>query len=151
MRAIWKNTFCISIFAVVIYLIHQLTQPKKLKPFPMRHMSASANASASATASACANQSDFLNADPLLNENVNRSQHQLPLVDRLPLVEEDVSIRPANEIAQMNYKDCNSVVYKDQVEKELYTTDSPLFKEKGPVNLVPLDINDSVHRRVNFY
>jgi hypothetical protein len=141
MRAIWKNTFCILIFVVVIYLIHQLTQPKKLKPFPTRDMKASATV----------NQNDFLNADPLLNENANRSQHQLPLVDRLPLVEEDVSIRPANEIAQMNYKDCNSVVYKDQVEKELYTTDLPLFKEKGPVNLVPLDINDSTHRRVNFY
>jgi hypothetical protein len=138
MRAIWKNTLCILIFAVVIYLIYQLTQPKKNKPFKMN-------------ANACAKQNDFLNADPLLNEHANRSQHQLALVDRLPLVEEDVSIRPANEIAQMNYKDCNSVVYKDQVEKELYTTDSPLFKEKGPVHLVPLDINDTVHRRVNFY
>ena len=145
MRANWKNTLCILIFVVVIYLIYQLTQPKKIKPFPMSKMNANACASANA------NHNAFLNADALTNENANRSQHQLALVDRLPLVEEDVLIRPANEIAQMNYKDCNSVVYKDQVEKELYTTDSPLFKEKGPVNLVPLDINDSTHRRVNFY
>jgi hypothetical protein len=144
MRAIWRNIFCIFIFVLVIYLIQQLTQSKEDKPFPMQKQN-------NLNANAMANQNAFLNADALTNANANRSQHELALVDRLPLVVEDTVIRPANEIAQMNYKDCNSVVYKDAVEKELYTTDLPLFKEKGPVHLVPLDINDSQHRRVNFY
>lgn len=87
--------------------------------------------------------SSYLNADIMSNINAQEDDF-----DRLPLVEESTHILPANEIVPMNYKDCQC---KDQVEKELYTTDAPLFTEKGPTTLVPLDLNDSTHRRVNFY
>jgi hypothetical protein len=116
MRNIVKNTVCILILAVVIYLIYQMSKPTQIKPIPMNKIIET------------------------------RSQQSQPILDRLPLVEETSTIIPANEIVQMNYKDCNS-----QLDKELYTNDLPLFAEKGPVNLVPLDVNDSTHRRINFY
>ena len=90
----------------------------------------------------------YINADVNMNRYAQRNQQHLLDVDRLPLVEENSHIIPANEIIQMNYKDCTD---KDIVEKELYTPDAPLFTEKGPTHLVPMDINDSSHRRVNFY
>jgi hypothetical protein len=89
----------------------------------------------------------YINADANMNTYAQRTQHNTLDVDRLPLVEENSHIIPANEMIQMNYKDCNS---QDQTEKELYTTDAPLF-EKGASKIVPMDINDSSHRRVNFY
>ncbi len=89
----------------------------------------------------------YMNADADMNTYAQRTQHNPLDVDRLPLVEENSHIIPANEIIHMNYKDCNS---QDQTEKELYTPDAPLF-EKGPTNIVPLDVNDSSHKRVNFY
>jgi hypothetical protein len=139
MRAILKHTLCIVIFATIVYLICQLLKPKKMKPLSQKKPSEQINIH---------DDNAFLNADEFTNDNASRSQHELPLIDRMPLVEENTLIRPANEIAQMNFKDCN---YKDEVEKELYTNDAPLFNEKGPTNLVPLDINDSTLRRVNFY
>jgi hypothetical protein len=98
-------------------------------------------------ANANSNPNAYLNADASTNANANRFQKNQLVVDRLPLVEENTSIVPANEIMQMNYKDCT---YKDQVEKELYTNDSPLFTN-AQVTAVPLDLNDSTHRRINFY
>jgi hypothetical protein len=89
----------------------------------------------------------YMNADANMNTYAQRTQHNPLDVDRLPLVEETSHIIPANEMIHMNYKDCTE---KDQTEKELYTTDAPLF-EKGPTNLVPMDVNDSSHKRVNFY
>ena len=70
------------------------------------------------------------------------------MVDRVPLVVENPTIIPANEIVQRNYKDCN---LNEEAEKEFYTKDAPLFAEKGPTPLVPFDLNDGTHRRVNFY
>jgi len=117
MRNIVKNTVCILILVVVIYLMYQMIKPTQIKPLPMNKIIET------------------------------RSQESQPIVlDRLPLVEETSTIIPANEIIQINYKDCNS-----QLDKEFYTNDSPLFAEIGPVNLVPLDVNDSGHRRINFY
>jgi hypothetical protein len=144
MRVILKHTICIVIFATIVYLICQLLKPKKMKPLYMKKSMSSAELNANALE----NNNAFLNADEFTNDNAYRSQHELPLVDRLPLVVENTLIRPANEIVPMNYKDCSC---KDEVEKELYTNDAPLFLDKGPTNLVPLDLNDSTHRRVNFY
>jgi hypothetical protein len=124
-----------------------MAKPKKIKPLFMQKQINSKQLNADANA----NNNAYINANPLGNETITRFQQNQPVVDRLPLVEENTLIIPANEIVQMNYKDCNSSVYKDHVEQELYTTDLPLFTQHGPVNLVPLDINDSTHRRVNFY
>jgi hypothetical protein len=131
MQAIFKNTFCIIIIVLVIYLIWLALQPKKTKPLYMKQFPPPLKGNAAAN----------LNT----NANEQRSQHSPAVVDRLPLVEENPLILPANEIAQMNYKDVTV-----KVEKELYTQDAPLFTG-GPTNLVPLDINDSAHRRINFY
>ena len=135
MRDFLKNTLCIIILALVIYLICLMNKPKKIKPLDMTNPNANAN----------------INADPITNANVDRSQHSELVVDRPPLVEENPFIIPANEIQQMNYKDYNSHLYKDNVEKEFYTNDLPLFSEKGPKNLVALDVNATGHRRINFY
>lgn len=133
MRDFLKNTLCIIILALIIYLICLMNKPKKIKPLDMTIANAN------------------INADPITNANVDRSQHSELVVDRPPLVEENPSIIPANEIQQMNYKDYNSHLYKDNVEKEFYTNDLPLFSEKGPKNLVALDVNATGHRRINFY
>ncbi len=103
------------------------------------------------TAELNANENTYLNADMLTNANAQRSQKGQMSVDRLPLVEENTTIIPANEIIAMNYKECNCEVNKDKIEKEFYTPDAPLFSETGPRDLVPIDLNDSTHRRVNFY
>lgn len=142
-----KYTVCIIILAIVIYLICALSKPKAVKPL---YMKKTVN-SAELNANAIANQNAYLNADANTNANAQRFQHDQLVVDRLPLVEENTFILPANEVVQMNYKDVNEHIYKDQIEKELYTPDKPLFDQTGKVDLVPLDLNDSSHRRVNFY
>ena len=131
-----KNTLCIIILAVIIYLICLLNKPKKMKPLVVK---------------ATNPPQAIINADTSMNANVNRSQESELVLDRPPLVEENPSIIPANELVQMNYKDWNSQVYADKVEKDFYTNDTPLFTEMGPVNLVPLDVNATGHRRINFY
>ena len=68
-------------------------------------------------------------------------------IDRQTLVKESPELIPANEVIQMNYKALDGV---EDLDKELYTNDKPLFNLNGPVNLVPLDLNGE-HRRVNFY
>jgi len=95
----------------------------------------------------------YLNADQAANTNSDRSQEGPFVVDRIPLVVENPTIIPANEIVQMNYKDCNltDCNLTEQGEKEFYTKDAPLFAEKGSIPLVPFDLNDGTHRRVNFY
>jgi len=147
MRTIYKNTLCILMAVLAIYLISQLIQPKKymkthhqapLKELNAKELNANANM----------NPNAYINANPA---SMMKPQSGPFIVDRLPLVEENPVIVPANEIVQMNYKDYNEQVYKDQTEKELYTKDTPLFGEKGPTNLVPFDLNNDVHRRVNFY
>ena len=143
MRAILKNTLCIIIVALVIYLICLISQPKKTKPLYMKKYPTYVKGNAAANTD--------LNADIYTNANAQRSQQGPVVIDRLPLVEENPLILPANEIARMNYKDVHEKIYKDTDEKELYTHDPPLFNLNGPINLVPLDINDSSHRRVNFY
>jgi hypothetical protein len=144
MRDLKTKMICLSIVGVIFYFIYN--QPKTDKKMQMNKQRVSA---AQLNANALQNPNAFINADMTtgMNDNVQRSQQSQLDVDRLPLVEETSHIIPANEIIQMNYKDCT---FKDKVEKELYTADAPLFtKEK--TNLVPLDINDSSHRRVNFY
>ena len=145
MRAILKNTLCIIIIAFIVYLICLMNKPKKMKPLSMQQAK-QANIKANRQANP-----DNINASTLTNANVNRSQQSELVLDRPPLVEENAVIVPANEIIQMNYKDCNSHLYKDKVEKELYTNDLPLFNEKGSASLVALDVNATGHRRINFY
>lgn len=138
MRDVLKNGLFILIIVLIIYGIYTLSQKKDIKINKKNDQIA-------------ANPNAYLNADPLTNANASRFQQSPHDVDRLPLVEENTTIVPANEIVPMHYKDCNQPILKDQVEKELYTPDAPLFREMGPINLVQLDINDSTHRRINFY
>ena len=72
-------------------------------------------------------------------------EHQPNILDRQYLERENPSLLPANEIQQTNYKDWNTTA-----EKEIYSSDAPLFNQQGPINLVTPDIN-STQRRVNFY
>jgi hypothetical protein len=88
-------------------------------------------------------QLSYLNVDATTNAVVNRSQQSQGVVDRLPLVEENTSIVPANEIVAMNYKGCQL-----NNENELYTNDALLFHEKA-APLVPLDVNAG-QRRINY-
>ena len=142
MRDLKTKIICLSIVAVVFYFIYNQPNTNKME------MNKRIKSAAELNASALRNTNAYINADMTtgMNVNANRSQKAQLDVDRLPLVEETSHIIPANEVLQTNYKDCNS-----KTEKELYTADAPLFNEKGPKNLVPLDVNDSTHRRVNFY
>ena len=135
-----KYTICIIILAIVIYLICAMSKPKAVnKPYYTNTPEMNANANA------------YLNADANTNSNAQRFQKDELVLDRSALVVENTFILPANEVVQMNYKDVNDHPYKEQIEKELYTSDEPLFDQKSNVDLVPLDINNSSHRRVNFY
>ena len=143
MRDLKTKIICLSIVAVVFYFIYNLNQPNTNK----MEMNKRIKSAAELNAIALQNPNAYINADMTtgMNVNANRSQKAQLDVDRLPLVEETSHIIPANEVLQTNYKDCNS-----KTEKELYTADAPLFnKEKS--NIVAPDINDSTHRRVNFY
>jgi hypothetical protein len=140
MRDLKTKMICLLIVVVVFYFISSKTN-KKMQMNKQRVSAAQLNANAQT------NPNSYMNADVNTNANAQRNQRNQLDVDRLPLVEENTHIIPANEIMQMNYMD---FAYKDQVEKELYTPDAPLFA-KGSTNLVPLDVNDSAHRRVNFY
>ena len=76
-----------------------------------------------------------------------------PDLDRTPLDDESISLLPANEMIQLNYKDWPATgtgTSTDNVDKELYANDKPLFNRTGKVDLVPLDVNGT-NRRVNFY
>ena len=146
MSAFFKNTLCLLIVGLVIYLIFLLAKPKKFKYMKNQNQNHIVSA-AKLNANANMNPNAYINANPATT-NIQKGPF---IVDRLPLVEENPVIVPANEIVQMNYKDCNEQVYKDQIEKEFYTKDAPLFTEKGPTTLVPFDLNSDVHRRVNFY
>ena len=138
------NSKLIYLFIGVLVFFFIYNQPKTTKNMQMNRERLLA---AKLNANALQNPHGYMNADVNTNANAQRNQMNQLDVDRLPLVEENTHIIPANEIVQMNYKDCT---YKDKVEKELYTPDAPLFA-KGTSNLVPPDINDSTHRRVNFY
>lgn len=146
MRDLTSNIICLLIVVVVFYFIYnQSNSGKKMQMNKQRRSAAQLNANA------LRNPNAYMNADVNTNANMQRNQKNQLDVDRLPLVEENTHIIPANEIIQMNYKDCNRNEFKDKVEKELYTADAPLFNDKVSSDLVPLDINDSTHRRVNFY
>jgi hypothetical protein len=147
MRIVFKNTVCTLILVIVIYLTYQLMKPKPIKSLHMKNLNRQREIAAR-NANALENNNAYINASEMTNDYASRFQENQPVVDRLPLVEETTSILPANEIQQMNYKDCQ---YKDELEKELYTNDAPLFNENAPANITPPDINDSSHRRVNFY
>ena len=79
------------------------------------------------------------------HEQQHEQQQQPNILDRQYLERENPSLLPANEIQQTNYKDWNTTA-----EKEIYSSDAPLFNQQGPINLVTPDIN-STQRRVNFY
>ena len=143
MRDLKTKMICLSIVVVVFYFIYN--QPKTNKKMEMNKRIRSA---AELNANALRNPNAYINADVNTNTYAQRNQNNQLDVDRLPLVEENTHIIPANEIIQMNYKDCT---FKDKVEKELYTPDAPLFTDKSSADLVPLDVNDSSHKRVNFY
>jgi len=121
MRNSFKNTLYILLFALIIYLICALSKPKQNMPLIMKPQQEAE------TLNTNANRNTYLNADMLTNANSQRSQKGQMSVDRLPLVEENTTIIPANEIIAMNYKDCNCEANKDKIEKELYTSDAPLF------------------------
>ena len=142
MRDLKTKMICLSIVVVIFYFIY--SQPKTDNKMEMNKRLRSA---AELNAIALRNPNAFINADMTtgMNAKVQRSQKSQLDVDRLPLVEETSHIIPANEVLQTNYKDCNS-----KLEKELYTEDAPLFNKESS-NIVPPDINDSTHRRVNFY
>ena len=140
MRDIKTKMACLLIVVVVFYFISSKTD-KKMEMSKQRRSAAELNANA------LRNPNAYMNADANTNTYAQRNQNNQLDVDRLPLVEENTHIIPANEILQMNYKDCT---FKDKVEKELYTPDAPLF-DKRSSELVPMDVNDSTHRRVNFY
>ena len=72
-----------------------------------------------------------------------------PDLDRQRLERENLTLLPANEIIQTSYKDWNVGNSGTIIEKELYSSDAPLFKQAAGA-LVPLDVN-GVQRRVNFY
>jgi hypothetical protein len=66
------------------------------------------------------------------------------IVDRAPLVNEDPSILPANEVYKNTYKDWA------KEEDKLYSNDAPLFTAGDkPAALVAPNVN-SPQRRVNF-
>ena len=140
MRDLKTKIICLSIVVVIFYFISRKTNQKM-------EMNKKITSADELNAIALRNPNAYINADMTtgMNANANRSQKAQLDVDRLPLVEENSHIIPANEILQTNYKDCNS-----KTEKELYTADAPLFN-KETSNIVPPDINDSTHRRVNFY
>ena len=74
----------------------------------------------------------------------------LPDLDRMPLDDESISLLPANEMIEYNYKDWYAGASGAGVDKELYAKVKPLFNQTGKAELVPLDIN-SEKRRINFY
>ena len=125
------RTFLIGL-ALISTVIYLLYSKKSSQCQQQQHTQLNKNAQAS-----------YLNVDATTNAIVNRSQQSQGVVDRLPLVEENTSIVPANEIVAMNYKGCQL-----NNENELYTNDSPLFHEKA-APLVPLDVNAG-QRRINY-
>ena len=144
MRDLKSKMLCLLIVVVVLFFIYNFNLPKKNIKMEMTKPRRSA---AELNANALQNPHAYMNANVNTNDNAQRYQKNQLDVDRLPLVEEDTHIRPANEIIQMNYKDCNC----HEVEKELYTPDAPLFTKGQNDNLVPPDVNENTGRRVNFY
>ena len=103
-------------------------------------------------------------APPMLSEKDMSPDNMIanfPDLDRAPLDDENLSLIPANEIIDSNYKDwyvgavgangvgANGVGTGAAVDKELYAKGKPLFNQTN-VPLVPLDVNGT-NRRVNFY
>jgi len=140
-----KMTAC-SIFLIIgIYLIYTLYKPVMVKSIPIRNANSANSLNSNDTNTLNVNT---LNATAQANVNVNRNQQKPLDVDRPPFIEENPTIINANEIYQDNYKDYNIT---QTGKNELYTNDASLFNEKNNGNIVPLDLNDSSHRRVNFY
>jgi hypothetical protein len=78
------------------------------------------------------------------------------IVDRVPLVREDTSILPANEVYKNTYKDWakeeDKLYSNDKLNSndKLYSNDAPLFPAGDkPAALVAPNVN-SPQRRVNF-
>ena len=97
----------------------------------------------------------FIKAMPNVPADINYTITAFPDLDRQRLERENLTLLPANEIIQSSYKDWNvgnsgnSGTNKNNVEKELYSSDAPLFTNRAN-KLVPLDVNGG-QRRVNFY
>ena len=70
-----------------------------------------------------------------------------PDLDRQPLADQTLSLLPANEMLENNYKEWEG---GKGSEKELYANTQPLFPMGGSADLVPLDVN-AAKRRINFY
>ena len=134
-----KITGCAIIVVIILYLMYTLTQPKEVKPVYMRDFNYINNDDASSS----------VDVERELNVNAARSQESGLILDRQPMIEENPTIIPANEVLQATFKDFNKEFAKDQVKKELYADDAELFNGE-PAKIVPIDIN-STHRRINFY
>jgi len=91
----------------------------------------------------------FIKAMPNVPADINYTITVFPDLDRQRLERENLILLPANEIIQSSYKDWNVGNSKNNVEKELYSSDAPLFTNRAN-KLVPLDVNGG-QRRVNFY
>ena len=91
----------------------------------------------------------LIKAMPIVPADNNYSITAFPDLDRQRLERENLTLLPANEIIQTSYKDWNVGNNGTIIEKELYSSDAPLFKQAGAA-LVPLDVNGG-QRRVNFY
>jgi hypothetical protein len=91
----------------------------------------------------------FIKAMPIVPADSNYTITAFPDLDRKRLERENLTLLPANEIIQTSYKDWNVGNSGTIIEKELYSTLPPLFKQAGAA-LVPLDVNGT-NRRINFY
>jgi hypothetical protein len=93
----------------------------------------------------------LIKAMPHVPADINYTITAFPDLDRQRLERENLTLLPANEIIQTSYKDWNVGTNNNSgnVEKELYSTLPPLFKQSGGA-LVPLDVNGT-NRRINFY
>ena len=164
-----KNMTCGIFLVIGLYLIYTLLNPGAVKPIAIRNSNANNananNANANNTDENYVNNDEnyitynnenninynnanAINATAYANINVNRNQTNPLDIDRPPFIEENPTIINANEIYMDNFKD---YTINQTGKNELYTNDEVLFQENNNGNVVPLDLNDGTHRRVNFY
>ena len=138
-----KWVYIILLLVIFIYFIFIINKPKCNRNQKISLHPASYSSSSSYSSSEC---------KPTIPRVNNMDMDMRKDIDRQYLVDEDPELLPANEVNKMNYKGWMNEEGKcnQEMNEELYTTDEPLFDLKGPINLIPLDINGQ-HRRVNFY
>ena len=148
-----KNMACGIFLVIGLYLIYTLLNPVAVKPIAIRNSHVN-NSNANDENYDNNNDENYdnnanaINATAYANDNVNRNQSNPLDIDRPPFIEENPTIINANEIYMDNFKD---YTINQTGKNELYTNDEVLFQEKNNANVVPIDLNDGTHRRVNFY